>query len=168
MIFFIPRTKNQLILFLVIGSLIIGAYYYEDSKLRNFNNTNELRAFLTQDDTDQYRWSEDFTCEDFTNMLIENAKTDGYRLNYVSVDDPNSLWPNEDFYWVGEGGHALCLAYIENSETWVCVEPQNDHILPNNTGQEPSLFTLNDIYHYIDKLFSIRLDDIISKLNIES
>lgn len=130
MIFFIPRTKNQFIVFVVIIGLATGYYYYyEDSKLSNFKNMYDLKSFLASDKTDKLIWTEDFTCEDFTNTLIENAKIKGYRLKPVSVNDPNALWPNEKFYWVGDGGHALCIAYVESEGKWYYIEPQNDAIL---------------------------------------
>ncbi len=137
MIFFVPKNKKQLLgLILLIG--FYGSFfaydYYQDSKLKNFENMNELKTFLKNDNTDQFTWTEEFTCDDFTRALIENAKNKGYRLKYESVEDPNSFWPSNDFYWDGDGLHAVCIAYLESTGKWYYIEPQQDFILGVKTS----------------------------------
>ena len=133
-----PRPKRNIKLgltgwyYLIIFGVILVVSLYdriEDSKLRNFQTRQELISFLSSDGTDRLTWAEDFTCDDFTRVLILHAKEKGYRLNRHEVTNPNILWPNEEFYWEGDGGHALCKAYIENEDLWVVIEPQNDSLL---------------------------------------
>ena len=50
--------------------------------LRNFKSLEELRQFLSDDDTDQHEYIKDsFDCDDFARMLQERAFEKGYVIN---------------------------------------------------------------------------------------
>ena len=123
------RNSTPLTAAIIIIALA-GAYnYLQESQIRDFETMTELRTFLENDYTDRIPWTTGFDCEEFTDTLIENARLQGYRLRSIIVDDPNSLWPNNNFYWVGEGSHAVCIAFVAADGCEYYIEPQNDRVL---------------------------------------
>jgi len=99
----------------------------------------EIITFLNNDDTDTLNWSESFTCEDFTETLIEKGKEKGYRMSKYSLEGSELSKYEESWIsyaesrgyvvWWGEGdSHAVCKAYITELNKHVLIEPQSDAI----------------------------------------
>jgi len=121
------------IILVVLGLLFIGYISYQEYeyslkrvKLENFKTRTELKNFLEKDGTNELIWTEEFTCEKFSETLMNNAKELGYRLDIHIITNQSWLDVND---YVGEGDHAVCKAYIVNEEKWVLVEPQTDEII---------------------------------------
>ena len=142
MIILIPRNMRQLKFYVVLYSILfaVGFAYikwdeYQLSLLNHFQTREELIRFLESDRTDNIKWSPEFVCEDFANTLIANAKEQGYRIDYHSIEsyelsEYRALLQekNYDIELSGTEGHALCKAFIVDEDRWVMIEPQNDLI----------------------------------------
>ena len=81
-----------------------------------FDNVGELRLWLALDDTNNQEYdNKTFDCEDFSMMLVDHAREDGYKVYTYAV-----------------GTHMKCITKI--SDNFYAIEPQNDNIL--NMGSE--------------------------------
>lgn len=109
----IKGMKALILTFIILFSMFFVISENGRLSTSDFQTTGELSAFLRKDNTDKMVYTSDFTCIDFSLTLIERAKESGYRLYYVS-----------------DGSHALCEAYIVTNDVWLNVEPQTDEYWP--------------------------------------
>ena len=117
-------------LLVILSPIIVPMVFleYERHGTDDFRSRDELRTFLKNDITDSMIYTDDFVCEDFSRMLIKNAREAGYRMYFlqIRVKNPSQFQlPGEDYV-----GHALCRAYIISEDKWIEVEPQTDVIDP--------------------------------------
>lgn len=135
MVIVIPTSRNgvlaYVVLILLFGAWCIVDTYNKDQEwgqLHDFNDLATLKRFLTNDRTDLQQYTSTFVCEDFSEMLMANAKVAGFRMEVVTIKDPNSVFGTATGQWLGDGDHAMCLAHVANEHYFV--EPQTDEIFP--------------------------------------
>jgi len=93
-------------------------------ELINFESKVALKSFLREDETDKIKYTNRFTCMDFTLKIIGNAADAGYQMQFLYWQKPDNT------------AHAVGMAYVEHESEWVIFEPQNDMILWSWTSTE--------------------------------
>lgn len=88
----------------------------DDYGFREFRNVNELKIWLDMDDTDQMEYiNNTFDCDDFSRMMVDHARADGYKMYTYTV-----------------AYHMKCMTTINGNVYGI--EPQTDSII--NYGVE--------------------------------
>ena len=144
MFLILPISKNWLIFYAIILTAGYAYNTYEESKLNKFQTITECATFLIKDKTNAYRWTESFTCEQFTETLIKNAKDSGYLLRtYTLTGNELTIYKSDSASYIGgswgEGtGHAVCSFDI--GEKKYVIEPQTDSIFEIVNGRFVGLY----------------------------
>jgi len=86
-------------------------------KVRNFENMEELFAFIKADKTDELGYSKRFNCMDFAMTTADNAMSLGYRVTFLYSYNLET-----------QKAHALNMAYVKSSAKWMVWDPQTDEI----------------------------------------
>jgi len=117
--------------------------------LKEFTSVEEIIIFLKEDNTNEFIWSQDFTCAQFSEMLIRRAKEKGYYLRYLGLYGIDLKHYQDDYVlymeslgyisWWGPGeGHAICVTFLEGRK--IVIEPQTDVILEEVNGRYVGLY----------------------------
>lgn len=88
----------------------------DDYGYKEFRSVAQLKIWLGNDDTDQMEWiNNTFDCDDFSRMLVDHARADGYKVYTYNV-----------------AYHMKCMTTING--IIYGIEPQTDNII--NYGAE--------------------------------
>ena len=102
----------------------------ENGKLRSFESTDELKAFLEESDIDQHiyitAWqgSRNYDCEDYAIALRDAALSRGFHINIQALWRYRRPDTGELITTGGSDGHALNSTIIGNELYFI--EPQTD------------------------------------------